>query len=58
MEEKPHERLLRLAQVLHWMGKYTEANEVTGLAIWAQQQGIESHDELMAILRPDLHKGD
>lgn len=42
--------LMALSSVLHWLGKYTEANAINRLALWLRVNGISTQEELEELL--------
>jgi hypothetical protein len=42
--------LMTLSTILHWLGKYREANAVNRLALWLSLNGIHTQEELVELL--------
>ena len=45
MGEKIHEKLFKLASVLHWFGRFEEMQAVSALAGWLRDESIETWDD-------------
>ena len=50
MESKLYEELKRLADVLHWLGKYRDASAITLVAVWLQLNEAGTLDDLSDLL--------
>jgi len=44
------EKLMELATVLHWLGKYAETNAINRLALWLKINKINTQEELEELL--------
>lgn len=50
MKPKIYEKLLALAKVLHWLGKYDECNAITEYAVWLQINGGNTVEQATDLL--------
>ncbi len=51
MPEKLYEMLNKLGDLLHWLGKYEDANEIFSLCRLFREHNIEKADDLSKYLK-------
>ena len=55
MEESVYEQLIKLSNILHWLGKYQESNMIIALARFSQRTFVEDVDDLIKKLDTREH---
>ena len=46
METTLRDRLIELANILHWLGKYTESNILIKLSVVCTKEGLDTVEDL------------
>ena len=51
MPERIWEKLFKLCEVLHWLGKYEEMQAISHFAALLRDEGVEHHEQIDYIIK-------